>query len=88
MIRAVEVLRLSGRTPSAVAADPSRQAVARYESRYPSTIVGIDPGDALADRIEVRIDRMIDAGLVAEVKGLAGRMSRTAAQAVGYAQLG
>ena len=87
VIRAVEVLRLSGRTPSAVATDPSRQAVARYESKYPCTIVGIDPGPSLGGRIDDRIDRMIDAGLVAEVERLTGRMSRTAAQAVGYAQL-
>lgn len=87
VVRAVEVFRLSGRTPSAVAADPSRQAVSRYESKYPCTIIGLDPGDILADRIEKRIARMMENGLVTEVESLAGRMGRTAAQAVGYAQL-
>lgn len=87
VVRAVEVLRLSGRTPSAVAADPSRHAVSRYESKYPCTIIGLDPGEALVDRIEERIARMIENGLMSEVERLAGRMGRTAAQAVGYAQL-
>ena len=86
VVRAVEVLRLTGRTPSALASDPSRRAVSRYESRYPCTIIGLDPGNALRTRIDDRVSRMIDTGLVGEVERLAGRMSRTAAQAVGYAQ--
>lgn len=88
VIRAVEVLRLSGRAPSAVAADPHRAAVARYEALYPCRILGVDPDDDLAARIEDRIEVMVNAGLLDEVERLQGRMGRTASQAVGYSQLG
>ncbi|MDX1448976.1 MAG: tRNA (adenosine(37)-N6)-dimethylallyltransferase MiaA [Acidimicrobiia bacterium] len=87
VVRAVEVLRLSGRTPSVIAADPSRRAVSEYESLYPCRIFGIDPGEDLPGRIEQRIQAMIDRGLMDEVAGLRGRLGRTAGQAVGYAQL-
>ena len=87
VVRAVEVHRLTGRTPTEIAEDPPRRAVARYEPRYPCRIVGIDPGEALADRIDHRLDAMVAAGLLAEVESLQGSLGRTASQAVGYAQL-
>lgn len=87
LIRAVEVHRLAGLTPSELAKDPARRAVSSYEALYPVTIVGVDPGDELRTRIDRRLDDMLDRGLVDEVAGLEGRMGRTAAQAVGYAQL-
>ncbi|MEX2422368.1 MAG: tRNA (adenosine(37)-N6)-dimethylallyltransferase MiaA [Acidimicrobiia bacterium] len=87
VIRAVEVYRLTGRTPSEIVDDPPRRAVAAYESRYPCRIVGIDPGEALAERIDRRLDAMISTGLLAEVANLRGSLGRTASQAVGYAQL-
>jgi tRNA dimethylallyltransferase len=87
VIRAVEVHRLTGRTPSDIATDPTRAAVARYESLYDCTIFGLDPGDALADRIDARLQTMLEHGLYDEVAGLVGTMGRTASQAVGYAQL-
>ena len=87
VVRAVEVHRLTGRTPNDIAEDPPRQAVARYESRYPCRIVGVDPGKGLAANIDHRLDSMMRAGLLAEVDRLQGALGRTAAQAVGYAQL-
>ncbi len=48
------------------------------------------PRPVLAARIEERVHRMMAAGLLAEVEGLAARpggMSRTAAQALGYKEL-
>lgn len=87
LIRAVEVLRLTGRTPTAISGDPSRLAVTRYESHYPCRILGLDPGDELAPRIDARLNAMMEQGLLEEVAGLVGRMGRTASKAVGYAQL-
>ncbi|MEX2280801.1 MAG: tRNA (adenosine(37)-N6)-dimethylallyltransferase MiaA [Acidimicrobiia bacterium] len=87
LIRAVEVLRLTGRTPMTISRDPSRLAISRYESHYPCRIIGLDPGDELAARIDARLKEMMEQGLVEEVAGLVGRMGRTASKAVGYAQL-
>lgn len=85
--RAVEVYRLTGRTPSMGADDPARQAVARYEPLYPCRIIGLDPGDELATRIAARLDDMLARGFYDEVAGLVGRMGRTSSQAVGYSHL-
>ncbi len=87
VIRAVEVHRLTGRTPSEIAADPSRRAVERYESLYPCRIVGLDPGEELPALIDRRLDDMLERGFYSEVEGLWTRMGRTASQAVGYKEL-
>jgi tRNA dimethylallyltransferase len=87
VVRAVEVHRLTERTPSSIAREPARRAVARYEAVYPCRIVGLDPGPALGDRIDARLAAMLDDGFYTEVEGLTGRMGRTAAQAVGYREL-
>lgn len=87
VIRAVEVHRLTGRSPQSISREPSRLAVTRYEARYPCRIVGLDPGEALADRVDARLAGMVAGGLIEEVAELAPRLGRTAAQAVGYAQM-
>lgn len=87
VVRAVEVFRLTGRTPSEIAAEPSRKAVAEYRPLLECRIFGIDPGDALDDRIDARLDRMLEAGLLEEVERLAPRLGRTSGQAVGYKEL-
>ena len=54
----------------------------------PTRIVGITlPDDVLDDRIERRVEAMFAAGLVREVRSLRGRLSRTAAQALGYKEI-
>lgn len=87
LVRAVEILRLTSRTPSARAASPARAALDRYEPVTPVRVVGIDPGQDLAARAADRVARMWEAGLVEEVAGLRGRLGRTAAGAVGYRQV-
>jgi tRNA dimethylallyltransferase len=87
VVRAVEVHRLTGRTPTALAADPMRQAVARYEPLYTCPIFGLDPCGALGERIDDRLRHMLERGLVEEVDGLVGELGRTASQAVGYKEL-
>lgn len=85
--RAVEIIRLGGETPSRRAAGESAARVRGYRAEIPFAAVGVDPGEKLAERAARRIDRMLEAGLLEEVAALAGRMGRSAAQAVGYRQL-
>ncbi len=87
VVRAVEVLRLTGLTPSKRAASQEAVAVAGYEPVRPFTAVGLDPGKSLADRVAERFVAMLQAGLLDEVRALAPRLGRTAAQAVGYKEL-
>lgn len=86
VIRAVEVARLTGRTPSEIASDPRRAAVAAWESELDCRIIGVDRPD-IDEATEQRFTAMVDAGLLAEVERLAPTMGRTAAQAVGYKEL-
>jgi tRNA dimethylallyltransferase len=80
LARALEVIELTGRPWSASLPEP------RYHR--PTVQIGLDCARDLLDaRIAARVDRMWDAGLVAEVAGLADRLGRTAARAVGYAQV-
>jgi tRNA dimethylallyltransferase len=85
--RALEVLELTGLTPSRRAAAPEAAAVRDYVARYEFVGLGIDPGDELGERISGRLTRMMEVGFLDEVASLADRMGRNAAQAVGYRQL-
>jgi tRNA dimethylallyltransferase len=85
--RAVEVLRLTGLTPSARSGGEAAAAVRAYRSLLPVVAVGFDPGAALRGRVEARLDGMLAGGLLDEVRRLAPRLGATAAQAVGYKQL-
>ncbi|MYC86395.1 MAG: tRNA (adenosine(37)-N6)-dimethylallyltransferase MiaA [Acidimicrobiia bacterium] len=85
--RALEIVRLEGGTPTERAADPQVDRVKNYRPEVPFTAIGVDPGEALGERVELRIDQMLGAGLVEEVAGLADRLGRTASSAVGYRQL-
>jgi tRNA dimethylallyltransferase len=85
--RALEILEVSGETPSQRAAGPEARALRAYEPEIPFAAVGVDPGDALVERVEARLDRMLAAGWVAEVVRLRERLGPTALQAVGYREL-
>ena len=87
VVRAVEVMRLTGQTPSERASSARALAVRQYESEIPVVVVGIDPGDRLTERIERRFDLMLEAGLLEEVASLSGSWGVTASQAVGYREL-
>jgi tRNA dimethylallyltransferase len=82
VVRALEVVELTGRPFSASLPDP-RYAV-------PAVQIGLRlPRELLDQRIDRRVDQMWDAGLLAEVRHLADRglrEGRTASRAVGYAQ--
>ena len=85
--RALEIWETAGLTPSGRAATPEAEAVRAYRPRVPLAAAVVDPGGGLADRIAGRFDGMLDAGLLEEVRSLAPRIGRTAAQAAGYRQL-
>jgi tRNA dimethylallyltransferase len=83
IVRALEVIELSGRPFSATLPD--------YEYVYPTVQVGVAmPRPELDQRIAARVGRMWERGLVDEVRRLeaAGlRAGRTASRALGYAQV-
>ncbi len=84
IVRALEVIRSTGRPFSSFG-----PGVAGFgPTAFPVSIVGVWlPREALARRIRTRVCAMRDAGLLGEVRGLQGRLSRTAAQAIGYKEL-
>ncbi|MGN6089112.1 MAG: tRNA (adenosine(37)-N6)-dimethylallyltransferase MiaA [Actinomycetales bacterium] len=83
IVRALEVIGLTGRPFAATLPEP------RYHT--PAVVIGLAvPRPELDARIEQRVDRMWEAGLVAEVESLAAqglREGRTASRALGYAQV-
>lgn len=85
--RALEVLELTGATPSRRAADPLRRQVRDYRPMIPFRAVGLDPGERMRERVVSRLDVMRGSGFLDEVASLADRMGATASQAVGYRQL-
>jgi len=87
VLRAVEILRLTEKTPSERAASDEAEAIRSYRPTRPFSAIGVDPGPIIGGRIEQRFDQMLSAGLVEEVAGLAPRLGRTARQAVGYREL-
>lgn len=85
--RAVEILRLTGATPSARGESEHAAHVREYRSLFPLDVFGVDPGDEIGGMVDARVAEMRRAGLLEEVASLAGRLGRQAAQAVGYRQL-
>lgn len=85
--RALEIQQLTGLTPSQRAATSQALAVKAYEPALEFIAVGIDPGEALRERVEQRFDQMLEAGLLDEVARVGPRLGRLAAQAVGYKEM-
>ena len=82
IVRALEVIEITGR--------PFSATLPTHELAIPAVMVGLDLSYAQLDpRIEVRVDRMWEEGLVDEVRSLVERGLRegvTARRAVGYAE--
>ena len=79
IVRALEVITLTGR--------PYTATLPQHVYEVPAVQLGLDCDRAVLDeRVAVRVARMWDAGLVEEVRGL-GPLGRTAARAVGYAEV-
>lgn len=87
LVRAVEIHRLTGETPSGRAATAEAGELRNYTSEIDFTAIGVDPGRDIEDRIERRLGEMRAGGLVEEVNGLRGRLGRTARSAVGYREI-
>jgi len=83
LVRALEVVEITGRPFTATLPEPA------YE--VPAVQLGLTlPRTVLDERIEARVDRMWQRGLVEEVRRLAAlglREGRTASRALGYAQV-
>lgn len=83
IVRALEVLALTGHGFTAKLPEPV--------AHYPAVRIGLDLDTGMLDeRIAARVARMWRAGLVAEVRDLAGqglREGRTASRALGYRQV-
>ncbi|MEP6598837.1 MAG: tRNA (adenosine(37)-N6)-dimethylallyltransferase MiaA [Actinomycetota bacterium] len=81
IVRALEVIELTGR--------PFLATMPAFESIYDCVQIGLDRDD-LDERVALRVDRMMQAGFLEEVRALltAGlRTSPTAGKALGYAQV-
>jgi tRNA dimethylallyltransferase len=81
IVRALEVIELTGAPFIATLPDP--------KPYYDAVQIGVDRPD-LASRVEVRVDQMFAAGLVAETRALVQRglrEGRTASRALGYQQV-
>jgi len=83
IVRALEVIAITGR--------PFSAGLPAYESDYDVVQVGLDCDEAELDaRVDARVQRMFDDGLVDEVRRLVGvglREGRTAPRALGYQQV-
>ncbi|WP_375500265.1 tRNA (adenosine(37)-N6)-dimethylallyltransferase MiaA [uncultured Jatrophihabitans sp.] len=79
--RALEVVELTGQ--------PFMARMPGFESIFDTTQIGLDRSD-LDDRVELRVQRMIELGLIGEIRTLLPlglRESPTAGKALGYQQL-
>lgn len=84
VIRALEIYRGTGITKTDWDA-----AQRRSEPSYDSVIIGLNYRDRqiLYDRINLRVDMMLDAGLLREVRELDLKRDSNAAMAIGYKEL-
>ncbi|SDJ18635.1 tRNA dimethylallyltransferase [Frankineae bacterium MT45] len=81
ILRALEVIEITGA--------PFLATMPAFESVYECLQIGLDRGD-LDQRVELRVDRMMEQGLLTEIRALLPyglRESPTAGKALGYAQL-
>jgi tRNA dimethylallyltransferase len=87
VVRALEVYHLGGGTPSERAQTGEAQRLRRYDGDYEFRAFGLDPGEMTENLIAGRLERMVEGGLVDEVRDLAPRLGRTARAAVGYREI-
>lgn len=87
VVRALEIYRLTGETPSVRAGTALAEDVRRYVPEIEFEAVGVDPGSDLDDRVDRRLRQMRAGGLVDEVRSLAPKLGRTARNAVGYREI-
>ncbi len=84
VIRALEIFKLTGKTKTQLDIE------SRKEVKYDYRVYGIDtPREELYNRINVRVDKMFEEGLLEEVKNVIGKynISSTAIQGLGYKEV-
>jgi tRNA dimethylallyltransferase len=74
LVRAIETALLSGQRISTLHAMQQQALKAERDGGGPVYLV-VDPGSALASRIEARVDEMLEAGWEEEVRSLMGKVS-------------
>lgn len=82
IVRALEVFYLSGKPYSAFKTGSCRKRPFKIER-----ICLTRPRDVLYDRINARVEQMLDSGLVDEVRALSGFRNMPALQTVGYKEI-
>jgi len=87
VVRAVEIWRITGRTPTERAASTESSQVRSYAPLIDHVSIGIDSLDVSSIRVETRFTEMLRGGLLDEVRSLLPYLGRTASQALGYKQL-
>ncbi len=85
--RALEILQLTGLTPTDRATSTAAVDVREYRPRVEFVGVGVDAGLSFEGEIRSRLTQMVGAGLLEEIEYLLPRLGRNARQAVGYKQL-
>ncbi len=85
ILRCIEVYRTTGRTVTELNIEATR-----YESRYRPLKIGLKTSDraVLYDRIDARVDAMLDMGLLDEAREVqSADIGQTAAMAIGHKEL-
>lgn len=84
VIRALEIYKLTGKTKTQIDEE------SRKETKYDYMVYGIEtPRENLYERINLRVDKMLEEGLIEEVKSLLEKyeLSKTALQGLGYKEV-
>lgn len=84
VIRALEIYKVTGKTKTQLDKESIK------ETKYDYKVYGIEtPRDELYERINLRVDKMLEDGLVQEVKDLVSNynVSKTALQGLGYKEV-
>ena len=84
VIRALEIYKVTGKTKTQLDEE------SRKETKYDYMVYGIEtPREKLYDRINLRVDKMLEEGLIEEVKSLLEKyeLSKTALQGLGYKEV-
>jgi tRNA dimethylallyltransferase len=80
IIRALEVIEITG--------EPFSATLPKANPIFDDVRIAIDLArDSLDTRIELRVEKMFEAGIVKEVQGLAGALGVTASKALGVSQV-
>lgn len=87
VVRALEIYRLGGGTPTERAQTAEAGRLRRYDADFEFRAFGLDPGERSEVLIAERLEIMREGGLVDEVRELAPRLGRNARAAVGYREV-